>query len=110
MSEEWDMPTPCPECGEVVEFNDMKNHPNEFKHMVCESCFDRIEEENNTGSATDKYGNKLSWKSDPDMGLIEIFVNDEEVSSWTYEDDAEHVFDEFMKVWNKAQEVGDGCS
>lgn len=98
-----DMPTPCPNCGEIVEFHDMANHPNEFNVMVCESCRDRIEEENNRGSDTDDYGNTLSWKADPDCGLIEIFANGEEVVSWCYEDEAESVFSEFVKIWKKAQ-------
>ena len=98
-----DMPTPCPNCGDIVEFHDMVDHPNEFKVMVCESCYDRIEEENNSGFDTDDYGNTLSWKVDPDCGLIEIFANGKEVVSWCYEDEAESVFSEFVKIWRCAQ-------
>lgn len=100
-----DMPTPCPNCGDIVEFDDMVNHPNEFRVMVCESCYDRIEEEENSGSATDSYGNTLSWKADPDSGLIEIFANGVEVVAWAYEDEAEVCFSEFVKIWRKAQEL-----
>jgi hypothetical protein len=98
-----DMPTPCPNCGDIVEFHDMANHPNEFRVMVCESCHGRIEEENNSGSGTDNYGNTLRWKADPDDGLIEIFVNNEEVVSWAYEYEAEAYFSEFVKIWRCAQ-------
>ena len=98
-----EMPTPCPECGEIVEFNDMVDHPNYEDHLVCTGCCDRVEEENNNGSDTDGYGNTLSWKADPDCGLIEIFVNGEEVVSWSYEDEADGVFSEFLKVWKMAQ-------
>jgi hypothetical protein len=98
-----DMPTPCTNCGDIVEFDDMVSHPNEFRAMVCENCHDRIEEENNSGSTTDSYGNALNWKAYPDSGLVEIFANGEEVVSWCYEDEAECVFSEFVMIWKKAQ-------
>lgn len=99
-----DMPTPCPNCGEVVEFHDMVNHPDDYSNdMVCEDCRDRIEEDNNCGNNTDQFGNTIAWKADPDDGLIEFSVNGEELSEWSYEDDAEATFHDFMKIWNKAQ-------
>ncbi|MGI2045986.1 hypothetical protein [Shewanella oncorhynchi] len=100
-----DMPTPCPRCGEVVEFEDMVNHPNEFKTLVCEDCKDKIEEENNRGSETDSFGNVVEWHSDPDHGLIEFKANGEEVTAWCCEDDPEVSFHSFMEIWNKAQEL-----
>lgn len=100
-----DMPTPCPRCGQVVEFEDMVNHPNEFKTLVCEDCHDKIEEENNRGSETDSFGNVVEWHADPDCGLIEFKVNGEEVSAWSYEDDPELAFHNFIEIWNKAQEL-----
>lgn len=54
-----DMPTPCPGCGDTVEFDEMLAHPNEFNTMVCDSCHNRIDEENNQGSEKDNYGNTL---------------------------------------------------
>lgn len=100
-----DMPTPCPGCGEAVEFNEMLAHPNEFVTMVCDRCHDRITEENNQGLEKDNYGNTLSWKATPDYGLIEISLNGEELVSWCYEDEPESVFNEFFTVWKKAQEA-----
>ena len=98
-----DMPTPCPSCRDVVEFNDMVNHPNDFKLMVCDDCHERIEDENNMGETTDDHGNKLSWKATPDDGLIEFSVNGEELTVWCYEDEPELAFSEFVKIWEKAQ-------
>ncbi|MBB1320568.1 hypothetical protein [Shewanella sp. SR43-8] len=98
-----DMPTPCPHCGNVVELNDMVSHPNEFKSMVCEECHDLIETENNQGSFTDDYGNKLTWVATPDDGLLEIYVNGKNITTWGYEDDPEAFFSDFMAIWNKAQ-------
>lgn len=98
-----DMPSPCPCCSEVVEFNDMVHHPNDFKQLVCEDCRERIEEENNCGEVTDDYGNKLTWKADPDCGLIEIKANGEDVVDWSYEDEPEVCFNDFLKIWKMAQ-------
>lgn len=42
---------------------------------------------------------KLTYKTDPDMGLIEFYVNDELLTQWGYEDNAEEAFDEFQKVY-----------
>ncbi|MCT8857586.1 hypothetical protein K5M76_09350 [Shewanella xiamenensis] len=100
-----DMPTPCPRCGEVVEFEDMVNHPNEFKTLVCEDCHDKIEEENNRGSETDSFGNVVEWHAEPDHGLIEFKSNGVEVAAWCYEDDPEIAFNNFMEIWNKAQDL-----
>ena len=98
-----DMPSPCPACNEVVEFNDMVCHPNDRKQLVCEECRDRIEEENNCGSEKDAFGNELSWKADPDCGLLEIKVNGEGIVDWSYEDDPELDFGDFVKIWKAAQ-------
>lgn len=40
-----DMPTPCPECGEVVEFNDMVKTDGKlsYHNMVCQDCHDELE-------------------------------------------------------------------
>ncbi|MCG9964577.1 hypothetical protein [Shewanella cutis] len=100
-----DMPTPCPRCGEVVEFDDMVRHPNEFKTLVCEDCHDKIEEENNRGSETDSFGNVVEWHADPDDGLINFSVNGVTVADWSFEDDPEDALNCFMKIWNKAQEL-----
>ncbi|SEQ48075.1 hypothetical protein SAMN03080615_01618 [Amphritea atlantica] len=99
-----DMPSPCPNCGNIVEFHDMVNHPNEFRTLVCEECHDQIQEENNRGDMVDKFGNRITWKADPDDGLIESSVNSEEIATWCYEDEAEATFLSFMEIWNKAQE------
>ncbi|WP_445772880.1 hypothetical protein [Shewanella sp.] len=102
---EMDMPTPCPHCGVVVDFNDMVRHPSEFKLLVCESCHDAIEAENNQGLAIDNYGNKITWTSSPDEGLLEIDVNGENIATWVYEEVPEDSFSTFMTIWNKAQEL-----
>ena len=98
-----DTPTPCPECTNIVDLDDMVHHPNDFKTLVCEECEERIEEENNSGHEMDDYGNKLTWKATPDDGLIEMFVNGETVTEWVYEDDPEFSFNSFMRIWKKAQ-------
>lgn len=36
-----DMPTPCPECGDIVEFNDMTNIGNE---LYCSECAFELED------------------------------------------------------------------
>lgn len=61
------------------------------------------EEEGATGSTNDKYGNVINWKADPDIGIIKISVNGEEVAVWCYEDNPDAVFSDFMEIWHKAQ-------
>ncbi|MGB0894037.1 MAG: hypothetical protein ACPGUD_06475 [Parashewanella sp.] len=105
MSEEMDMPCPCPNCGNIVELNDMCNHPEDFKTMVCESCYDTLVDEMNSGETTDYFGNVLSYKYQPDDGLVTFFVNGKEQTQWGVEDDPESNFIEFVKTWNAAQET-----
>jgi hypothetical protein len=44
-----DMPCNCPECGDIVELNDM--HTTEGKlcyhSLVCEDCYDELEGDDN---------------------------------------------------------------
>lgn len=47
---------------------------------------------------------KLTYKAFPDIGLIEIFVDGEEFTAWSYEDDPEDAFNEFKRVFEKGQE------
>ncbi len=39
------MPTPCPECGDVVEFEDMKQTDGKlcYHSFVCQDCFYELE-------------------------------------------------------------------
>jgi len=96
-------PTPCPNCGVICKFDDMVNHPNEFTALVCEDCYESIEQDNNCGFTMDNFNNKISWQAYPDDGLIEISVNGEELAAWGFEDDAEGAFSSFMEIWGKAQ-------
>ena len=43
-----DMPCNCPECGEVVELNDMYNTEGKlcYHSMVCEDCYENLESNN----------------------------------------------------------------
>ena len=66
---------------------------------------DYTDDEDNKGSATDKHGNTLSWKSYPDEGLIEISVNGEELITYCYDSDPELVFNDVRTIWEKAQEL-----
>ncbi|MCE9773546.1 hypothetical protein LZ645_01120 [Shewanella algae] len=100
-----DMPTPCPECGDIVELDDMVGHPENFRVLVCEDCRSRIEDENNRGEHTDAFNNKLEWIATPDDGLIEFKVNGEDLTTWSFEDDPEVCFADFLSIWNKAQEL-----
>jgi hypothetical protein len=100
---EMDMPTPCPRCGVVVDLHDMVSHPNEFKSLVCESCHDAIEAENNQGLVIDSYGNKIAWEYLPDEELLEICANGELIATWLCEDEPEDSIKAFMVIWNKAQ-------
>ncbi|GGN59412.1 hypothetical protein [Oceanobacillus indicireducens] len=36
------MPTPCPECGEICEFDRMKNIGHE---LYCDECYEELEGE-----------------------------------------------------------------
>lgn len=109
-----DMPCNCPECNQVVEHNDMVKHPDDWNNLICESCHDRIEEENNSGKTIDSSGNTISWIYNPDDGLITFFLDSVEISCWSTETDPEVTFLDFMKTWNMAQaavitdEFGDG--
>ena len=40
-----DMPCNCPECGEVVELNDMKKTTGKlcYHNLVCSDCYDELE-------------------------------------------------------------------
>ena len=40
-----DMPCNCPECGDVVELNDMHNTDGKlcYHSMVCEDCYENLE-------------------------------------------------------------------
>ncbi len=40
-----DMPCNCPECGEIVELNDMHNTDGKlcYHSMVCKYCYDDLE-------------------------------------------------------------------
>jgi len=40
-----DMPTTCPECGEIVDFNDMQPTTGKLSYhaFVCEYCYDELE-------------------------------------------------------------------
>jgi hypothetical protein len=40
-----DMPTPCPECNDVVEFNDMQTTVGRlcYHNFVCQDCFENLE-------------------------------------------------------------------
>ncbi len=49
---------------------------------------------------------KLAYKTPDDSGLIEIYVNDKLVAEWAYEDEPEHTFAEFEKVFNAGFEAG----
>lgn len=97
-----DTPTPCPRCGDVVDLDDMIQHPNEHRTLVCEECRDAIDEENNKGEHIDACGNKVKWSADPEWGSIEFSVNGEELATWGYEDDLEDAVRRFCAIWDKA--------
>lgn len=40
-----DMPCGCPHCSEIVELNSM-NKSNYGKHMLCDECFEKENQEN----------------------------------------------------------------
>lgn len=103
------MPTPCSNCNEIVELNDMQNSPRSTdKFMVCDECDEKIQEEideeENSGSETDFFGNTIDWKYHPDDWLIYFYLNNEEVTCWSIEIEKEDAVDDFMKVWNLAQQ------
>ncbi|AYV21103.1 hypothetical protein [Vibrio mediterranei] len=52
-----DMPTPCQNCGELHDLNDLRES-REKQFMVCDDCFQQLEEEFNEGKAAcDTCGN-----------------------------------------------------
>ncbi|MBM7070929.1 hypothetical protein JQC92_02585 [Shewanella sp. 202IG2-18] len=106
MSEEMDMPCPCPNCGNIVEMDDMCNHPEDFKTMVCDSCYDKLEEEMNSGQTQDHFGNVLSYRFISDESTIYFSVNGESFSEWNIEDcDPDMSFNYFVESWNKTQAI-----
>lgn len=102
-----DMPTPCPRCGDVYEFNDLVYADN-YPHMVCEDCCEQINDENNSGTVTDRFNNVIMWKYFPDDGLIEFRVKDDTISEWSCEDGPETAVNRFMEIWNTAQDMAHG--
>lgn len=47
-----DMPTPCPECGDLVEFNDMIRTDGKlcYHSFICSDCYEDLEsDEENHG-------------------------------------------------------------
>lgn len=51
-----DMPTPCPKCGEIVEFTTMKNVDGRF---ICEGCFYDLYRDNEDSEWFDQESNNL---------------------------------------------------
>lgn len=49
---------------------------------------------------------KLTYKNDPDCGLIEFFVDGELLTEWVYEDDPEASFNEFKKIYEYGFKAG----
>ena len=43
---------------------------------------------------------KLTYETDHDSGLIELFVDGALLTTWTYEDEAELAFIEFKKIFD----------
>ena len=43
-----DIPCNCPECGEVVELNDMRDTEDKlcYHNKVCEDCYEILEDDN----------------------------------------------------------------
>lgn len=46
---------------------------------------------------------KLTYKTNPDVGLISFFVNGEYITEWSYDDDPEVAFNEFKMIFNLGQ-------
>lgn len=42
---------------------------------------------------------EFTYQTDPDVGLIEIFVDGQLMAEWCYEDDPKSTLDEFKKVY-----------
>ncbi|TMS80564.1 hypothetical protein [Pseudoalteromonas sp. S554] len=57
------------------------------------------------GSAVDLLGNKITWVYTLDDGLIVFSVNEDEITTWSCEDDCEATADDFIKTWIKTQSI-----
>ena len=63
-----------------------------------------MNEDDESGSEFDFFGNEISWIYSCDDGLICFYIKGEEITCWQIETEAEIAFTDFMKTWNLAQE------
>jgi len=64
---------------------------------------EEFNDNNSCGSATDHFGNTISWTYNNNDGLVTIFIGKTEISTWYCEIDPIDCFYDFLEIWNLAQ-------
>ncbi len=62
-----------------------------------------MNEEDESGTGVDFFGNEISWVYSCDDGLICFYLSGKEVTCWQIETEPEIAFADFMSTWNLAQ-------
>lgn len=47
----------------------------------------------------DRINIDCTWKHDPDEGLIDLFIDGKQFTTWAYEDDPKDCFEEFERIY-----------
>ena len=62
-----------------------------------------MNEDDESGSQIDFFGNEISWIYSCDDGVICFYIGKVEITCWQIETESEIAFTDFMKTWNLAQ-------